>query len=110
MPTYVNESSTLTVQTRFYNQSNDLTAPASARYLIRDVSNDRVVRDWTALTPAATVDIQIDAADNDILDGTPRQRRFEKRVLTVQANPGEITQYVDEFEYWVRNLAGITNE
>lgn len=110
MPIYVNESSTLTVQTRFYNLSNDPTAPNSARYLIRDVSNDRLVRDWTAVTPAALVDIEIAASDNDIYDPTPRQRRFEKRVLTVQANPGEATQYTDEFEYWIRNLAGIDND
>jgi hypothetical protein len=110
MPTYVNESSTLTVQTRFYNQSNDPAAPTTARYLIRDVSNDRVVRDWTNLAPAPSIDIEIAASDNDIYEHTPRGRRFEKRVLTVQTNSGEITQYVDEFEYWVRNLAGIDND
>lgn len=110
MTTYVNESSTLTVRTQFYNQANDPTAPVTARYLIRDVSNDRVVRDWTSIAPAASVEIQIAASDNDIYEHTPRQRRFEKRVLTVQANAGDITQYVDEFEYWVRNLAGIDND
>lgn len=110
MSVYVNESSTLTVQARFYNQSNEPTAPATARYLIRDVSNDRVVRDWTSIAPAASVEIQIAASDNDIYEHTPRQRRFERRVLTVQANAGEITQYVDEFEYWVRNLAGIVDD
>lgn len=110
MPTYVNESSTLTVQARFYSQANDPVAPVSARYLIRDVSNDRVVRDWTSVAPAASVEIQIAASDNDIYEHAPRQRRFEKRVLTVQANAGEITQYADEFEYWVRNLAGIVDD
>lgn len=109
MTVYVNESSTLTVQVRFYNQFNDLAAPNAARYLIRDVSNDRIVRDWTSVTPAATVDIEIAASDNDIYEHTPDSRRFEKRVLTMQANPGEITQHVNEMEYWVRNLAGLTD-
>jgi hypothetical protein len=110
MPVYVNESSTLTVQTRFYDQSNDPSAPNTARYLIRDVSNDRIVRDWTSLVPASSIDIQIAASDNDLYDNTPKQRRFEKRVLTVQANADELTQFTDEFEYWVRNLAGIVND
>jgi hypothetical protein len=110
MTVYVNESSTITVQARFYNQSNDAAAPNAARYRISDISNDRIVRDWTSITPAATVDIEIAASDNDIYEHTPRNRRFERRVLTVQANPGEITQHVDEFEYWVRNLAGIEND
>jgi hypothetical protein len=110
MTVYVNESSTITVQTRFYSQSNDPLAPNTARYLIRDVTNDRVVRDWTTLVPAATIDIQIAASDNDLHSPTRKQKRFEERVLTVQANVGEITQYTDEFKYWVRNLAGVEND
>lgn len=110
MTVYVNESSTLTVQARFYSQANDPVVPVSARYLIRDVSNDRVVRDWTTLIPSESVEIQIAGSDNDIYENTPRQRRFEKRVLTVQTNAGEITQYADEFEYWVRNLAGLVDD
>jgi len=109
MTEYVNESSTFTLEVDFYNQFNDPAAPNALRYLIRDLSNDRLVRDWTALTPAASIDIEVAASDNDIYERTPRNRRFEKRVVTVQANPGETTQHVDEFEYWVRNLAGITN-
>lgn len=109
MPAYVNESSTFTVRTHLYNQANDPTAPNAVRYRISDVSNARIVRDWTTLAPAPAIDIEIAASDNDIYEHAPRNRRFERRVLTVQANPGEATQYVDEFEYWVRNLAGIDN-
>jgi hypothetical protein len=110
MPIYVNESSTHTVRARFYDDSNDPTVPIAARYLIRDVSNDRLVRDWTSITPAAFVDIEIAASDNDLYENTPRQRRYEKRVLLVQANPGAVTQWTDEHEYWIRNLSGITND
>lgn len=110
MTTYVNESSAMTVRARFFNETGDLVTPTSARYLIRDISNDREVRGWTSLTPAAIVDIPIAASDNELLDGTRRQKRFERRVVTVQADEGTATQRTDEIEYWVRNLAGITND
>jgi hypothetical protein len=110
MTVYINESSTFTVQARFYNQASDPAIPNAVRYLIRDISNDRLVKDWTSLTPAASIDIEIAASDNAIHEDTPSTRRYEQRVLTVQANPGEVTQYVDEIEYWVRNLAGIVND
>jgi hypothetical protein len=106
----VNESSAMTVRARFFNETGDLVSPTTARYLIRDISNDRVVRDWTSISPAATVDIQVTASDNDIYDSGRRERRFEKRVVTVQADEGTATQRTDEIEYWVRNLAGITND
>jgi hypothetical protein len=110
MPAYVNESSAMTVRARFFNETGDLVSPTTARYLIRDLSNDRVVRDWTSLSPAATVDIAVTATDNDLYQAARRERRFEKRVVTVQADTGTATQRTDEIEYWVRNLAGITND
>lgn len=110
MPIYVNEASTLTVQASFYDDTGSLVVPATVRYLIRDDSNDRLIRDWTALPTASTVDIQVAASDNNLMDGTRRQKRFEKRVLTVQANTDQNSQCTDEIEYWVRNLAGIDND
>lgn len=109
MTTYVNESSAMTVRARFFNETGSLVSPTTARYLIRDISNDRVVRDWTSLSPASIIDIAVTASDNDLQDSR-RQRRFERRVVTVQADEGTATQRTDEIEYWVRNLAGITND
>lgn len=110
MPNYVNESSAMTVRARFFSEGGSLVAPTTARYLIRDVTNDREVRSWTALSPAATIDIPITASDNDLYESPRRERRFEKRVVTVQADQGTATQRTDEIEYYVRNLAGITND
>jgi hypothetical protein len=107
---YVNESSACTVRARFFNETGDLVTPSSARYLIRDISNGRIVRDWTSVAPAATVDIQVTASDNDIYEHARPNRRFEKRVVTVQADPGDPTQRTDEIEYWVRDLRGIGND
>lgn len=110
MAKMVNESSTMTVQARFYNASNSLATPNSARYLIRDITNDRVVRNWTSVTPASTINIEVTAEDNEIFSSQRRPKRFERRVMTVQANAGEDTQYTDEIEYWIRNLGGIDSQ
>lgn len=109
MTTYVNESSAMTVRARFFNETGSLVAPTTARYLIRDISNDRLVRDWTSLSPAATIDIAVTATDNEIQASRQHGKRFEHRVVTVQADEGTATQRTDEIEYWIRNLAGITN-
>jgi hypothetical protein len=110
MPRFVNESSAMTVRARFFSETGDLVTPTTARYLIRDLSNDRVVRDWTALSPAATIDIAISASDNDIYEHSRRPRRFERRVITVQADAGLATQRADEIEYHIRDLAGLVND
>jgi hypothetical protein len=107
---YVNESSAMTVRARFFNETGDLVAPTTARYLIRDVSNDRVVRDWTGLSAASMIDISVTATDNEMYEHARRHKKFERRVVTVQADTDTPTQRTDEIEYWVRNLAGITND
>jgi hypothetical protein len=105
MATYVNESSTMNVRARFYDSGNAPVTPSSVRYLIRDISNNRVVKDWTTLTPDEDISFQVDAADNDIYQR--RFRLFERRVITIQANAGEAGQFAQEVEYYVRNLFGL---
>jgi hypothetical protein len=110
MPNYVNEASAMTVRARFYNYSNDLATPGTIRYLIKDLTNDRVVRDWTSVTPDSDVNIVIEASDNNLYTHTRKRKRFERRVITVQANAGEENQHSQEVEYWVRNLYGIDSD
>lgn len=102
----VNEASTFTVRVSFFGLSGP-EAPQTGRYLIKDVSNDRIVRDWTEFTPDRTNDIQVIASDNEIYgDDSVSSRRFEERVLTVQVNYDTDNQYSDEYRYVVRNLRG----
>jgi hypothetical protein len=102
----VNESSAFTLRTRFFGTGGSQT-PASLRYLIRDVSNNRVVRDWTILTPGTFVDIFVSAPDNEIYEDQSRRRgHFEERVVSIQANYDTDSQYADEYRYLVKNLRG----
>lgn len=103
----VNEASAFTVRTTFEGINKVLTTPSSARYRIYDVSNERVVRDWTVLTAAQVVDIEITADDNRIYrDGQRPFKRFEERVITVQANYDTETQFTQEERYLIKNLRG----
>jgi hypothetical protein len=103
----VNEASTINVQAKFYNKTNQLSTPTSIRYRIKDVTNDRVVKDWTTLTAASSVEIEITADENAIyMDGSRPFQRFEERVLVVQANYDTDTQYAEEIRYLIKNLRG----
>ena len=103
----VNEASTMNVLTKFYGLSNVPTVPSSVRYRLKDITNDRVVTDWTDLVPALEVEIEISAEENQIyLDGRRPFQRFETRALVVQANYGTPTQYVAELQYMIKNLRG----
>lgn len=103
----INETSAFTLRTRYFGIGGSTQIPASLRYRIRDVSNDRVVRDWTNLTPAESVDIFISAPDNEVYnDNSRRRNHFEERVVSVQANYDTDSQYADEYRYLVKNLRG----
>jgi hypothetical protein len=103
----VNEASTMTVSAKFYGLSNVASTPSTVRYRIKDVTNDRVVKDWTTVTPAQSIEIAISAEDNEIyLDSTRPFKRFEERVLVIQANYDTETQYTEEIRYLIKNLRG----
>lgn len=103
----VNEASTFTARARFFGVDGSEVIPESVRYLIKDIDNDRVVVDWTALTPAAEIKWQVPASANAIYqDYRGRKRRTERRVLTVQSNYGQDAQVSEEKPYVVRNLRG----
>lgn len=103
----VNELSTFTVQFTFKGEGGEEVVPDSARYLIYDTDNNRVVLDWTELTPESIVRVNIPASVNAVYqDRRGRKRRTECRVITVQSNYDQDSQTSAEVEYAVRNLRG----
>lgn len=103
----VNEGSTCSIVAAFFSASNAVLTPATARYRIKDVSNDRIVKDWTVVTPAHEIQIDISAQDNGIYgDGGRSFKRFEDRVVVVQANYDTDAQYTKETAYRIKNLRG----
>lgn len=102
----VNESSVLDLEAKFTTNTRQPVVPESVRYLIKDVTNDRIVRDWTTVTPAQTINIQVTSTENDIYGAPVRRYFFEERVISVQANYDTDTQYADEYRYLIKNLWG----
>jgi hypothetical protein len=101
--TAVKESSAVTVRVRFFD-TNDLPAtPTSARWRLFDVTNNKVLQEWTDVPVVSAiaqiiVPAQLNAITND-------RRRFQEHALSVQANVGETEQYSDEVRYKVQNLS-----
>lgn len=107
MSELIEEGSAVTYRVQFFDASGDPVTPSTARYRIKDLTNERVVRDWTDLNPADTIDIAIIASDNNVYERDYRnRRRIEERSLVVQANYGTDSQYVREELYRIRNQRG----
>lgn len=110
MSLVINEGSSFKLQTEFFGLvglARVPLAPNAVRYRIKDVENNRVVRDWTDIATGTSVTITVAAGDNDIWDKSTRNRtRRQSMSIVVQADPGQDFEYDDEFLYEIRNLRG----
>jgi hypothetical protein len=69
---------------------------------LRDVTNSRVIQDWTSYAPTGTTEtIEIAASLNVIHDD---RRPFQEHAFAIQVEPGADTQFSDEVRYKVKNL------
>jgi hypothetical protein len=101
--TLVKEQRRSWVQARFLNKFGRLEAPLSVRYRIDCRTTFQQVRDWTDVTPASSVEIEISSNENRILGGNDR----EERVVTVIGDYGGGDLIPDEYAYVVKNLQGL---
>lgn len=99
----VREGSVCTIRARFFNDQKVPTVPTTARYRLRDVTNNRTITDWTEVSPEIYVDVQIEAEDNAIYRTS---LSFQEHAFVMQANTGLSTQWTDEVRYHVLNLQG----
>jgi hypothetical protein len=98
---YVDELSTMSVRARLTR------TPATLRYRIVDIDNDRTVLNWTDIAAAADVTFTVPASANAIFeDSRGKKRKTERRVLVIQANSDTDEQFNKEEQYAVRNLLG----
>jgi hypothetical protein len=101
----IRESSAITVRTRFFNPDKLPAVPTTAHYRLTDVTNNRVVIDWTEVTPASFVDVFIGASSNAIHRDNVLQ---QEHAFVVQADRGLDTQFTDEVHYLISNLSGFS--
>lgn len=102
----VQEASSCTIRVSFYAEDHSEVTPDAVQWRLRDITNRRLLQDWTTISPAASVDIAIDATLNEIYNS--RGYGDQVHVLSVQANAGQTNQFSDETRYVVKNLKGFT--
>lgn len=96
-----NEQTSFTLTMRPLNNGASYT-PATARYKIHCVTNNRSIRSWTSLTASDEMSVLVTPDDNVILTNS---NRTERRQLQVQTDFDTDNQKVSVFEWDVRNLA-----
>jgi hypothetical protein len=102
----VNEASASTFLVKFYDEDGNPFTPTSARWRLRNLTNKRLVQDWTTITPTTTqASITVPASLNLILND---RNTYEEQVVSIQAEPGLDGQFSDEIRYKIKNLKGFT--
>lgn len=101
----VDEGSAAELTVTFKDKDGQPEAPASLTYRVDCLTNNQQVRGDTALSPAATVTIQLTPSDNAIID---QNNAKEKRLVTVKANFGADDADNREYTYEVKNLIKVT--
>lgn len=100
----VREKNTCVLACTFRDENGNPVTPDSAAYRIDDIkeSGDTPIVALTLFTPP---DIEVDAADNRILDPA---RNTELRRVTITWTYGSGKAGADEFDYLVRNLSKVS--
>lgn len=96
----ISEGTTATLSMAFFDPDGDAVVPATLRYRIDCVQNRQQIRDWTSLTPAAQVDVELTEDDNDNVTS----RASEIHEVTVEATYGASGQITSCYRYTVKNL------
>lgn len=100
----VTEGTAFTATAYFRNRSSSAASvPTTAKYRIDCLSTGNQVRDWTTLTPSASISIAISPSDNATQDDA---NDSEVRQLTVMADEGLSTQVVESARWSIENLYG----
>ncbi len=102
----VEEASALTIRVRFFDPDGAPVTPTNVYWHLKDLTNDRLLQDWTAVATGEFVDIEITPTQNSISDSC---HGYQEHVLSVKANQDLDTQFCREQRYVVANLQGFTS-
>lgn len=97
----INERSVMVVVARFRDRAtNTDVTPTNVRYRLDGECGE--ITGWTAATPGTTVTITLTPEQTAIRNDT---RTMEAKTLSVAADYGLSTQYIDSMRFDVRNQA-----
>ena len=96
----VPEGSSFTA-TAYFRDGETASAPSALKYRVDDVTNNIALTDWTSVSPGESVSISITSTENKI---QAEWNRYEKRRLTVSAEPDATNQTRGFVDWTVENL------
>ena len=88
--------------TAYFRSGTAASTPSAAKYRIDCLTTCKEIKDWTTLTPAASISISVTATENTIED---ESNQIEKKQITVASEPDTASQ-----EREVRTWKVINNE
>lgn len=98
------EKSKVPVTVRFRDRAlADEVTPTNVKYRLDCLTTGVAVLDWTTATPGETAAITVTPTQNAIQNGC---NAYERKQLTVAADYGLSTQFVESIEYVITNLQG----
>jgi hypothetical protein len=97
----VNEQSTAYLLASFLNKAGTLQQPTSITYRVDDALTRTPIREATAVSSAASVEIVLTPSDNVIVSAS---LATERHVVTVTGVYGDADQVVAQYVYEVVNL------
>jgi hypothetical protein len=78
--------------------------PTNIRYRIDDLTNCATILDWTAVSPDDEITLTITPTQNELQSQCNRE---EKRQVTVAADYGLSSQFMDSVCFDVENIRGV---
>ncbi len=103
MITRVNEGTRTEIDVSPLDKAGAPVVPASARYRIDCRHSRTQIKDWTSVTPATTITIVIEEADNRIVN---TEVPYEDREMTFEATDGGGDKALSFHQWRVVNLDG----
>ena len=94
------EGQTVTVTADFRADGAEV-LPTTVDYKVECETSRETLIGWTSVTPAASVSITVAGTANVLIN---ESRRSERKVVTVVADRGLATQFVNAIKYDISNL------
>jgi hypothetical protein len=100
----INEQSTAYVTVSFTDKTNAPAVPSTITYSTRSVTTGTAIKTGISVTPAASIEITLDALDTTIQNPA---NQYEDAMLTVHSTYGNNDNCNNEYPYRIKNLGGI---
>jgi len=104
--TQVEEEASFVATVSFRDRETDAAStPTTIDYRIDDITSQKVIVDWTSVTPASSVTITVPSSANEIKQNSSAK---ERKQLIVQTDRLLSTKSSNSARWWVTNIYGIS--